>query len=229
MLGWFETQLPPTDVADYIARAAIGEMCWDGGCPRILDPACGSGVFLRAALDLVTLQRPQLNCLEFIEHSLYGIDLNPLAIEMACFVLLHECIRRDAGILEERMAAPWSLWHRIRCNLCVADALTFRLAPAEEGNANLAAKIRATLSKAYMPAASDGLQRQADSALFPQGIALGNAFPPLTRGADIIVGNPPYARIGLRADAASLERCFFRDHRHKAVPYDILMAESLGQ
>ena len=198
----------PSDVADYIARAAIGEICWDGESPRILDPACGSGVFLRAALDLATLQRPQLNCLEFIEHSLYGIDLNPLAIEMACFVLLHECIRRDAGILEDRMAAPWSLWHRIRCNLCVADALTFQLAPAEEGNAGLVAKIRATLSKAYMPSASDGRQRQASSALFPQGIALGDAFPSLARGADIIVGNPPYARIGPRADAASLERRF---------------------
>ena len=198
----------PSDVADYIARVAIGENDWSNAHPRILDPACGSGVFLRAALDLAALQRSQLNCLEFIESSLYGIDVDPLAIAMTCFVLLHECIRRDGQKFSGRIAAPWSLWHRIRCNLCVADALRFQLAPAVDGDADRLFKVRVALSKAYRAPANDGLQPQAEPALFSEGIRLGSAFPLLAQGADVIIGNPPYAKIGLRQDAAFLERRF---------------------
>ena len=198
----------PSDVADYIARSLVGEADWNGESPRILDPACGSGVFLRAVLDLATLQEPRLNCLAFIERSLYGIDVDSLAIEMACFMLLHECIRRERKLHAERIASPWSTWHRIRCNLCTGDALRFRLAQTNGNRAGLLAKVRTQLGKAYMPPSSDSLQQQAETDLFPQGIALGNVFPSLAQGADVIIGNPPYAKIGSRKDAASLERRF---------------------
>ena len=198
----------PSDVADYIAHTAIEEAEWNGEPLGILDPACGSGVFLRSVLDLATLRRPQLNCLEFVERSLYGIDVNPLAIEMACFILLHECIHRNGAIHAGRMISPWSLWHRIRCNLCVADALAFRLAQTEGNRTSLLARVRAALSEAYVSPSSDGLQQQVDTTLFFQGIALGSVFPLLTPGADIIIGNPPYAKIGSREDAASLEQRF---------------------
>ena len=198
----------PSDVADYITRTALAEAGWNGESLLILDPACGSGVFLRAVLDLAISHRPHLNCLEFVERSLHGIDVNPLAIDMACFVLQHECIRRDGKFHAERTTSPWSTWHRIRCNLYTGDALRFRLAQTDRGNIDLLTKTRATLSKAYMPPSSESWQQQKETTLFSQGIPLGSVLPSLTQGADIIVGNPPYAKIGVRKDAADLERQF---------------------
>ena len=82
----------PSDVAEYIAREAIGALGSETKRPTILDPACGSGVFLKAALDLAVDRNPDQDRLDFVENSLYGIDVNPLAIEAAGFVLLHECL-----------------------------------------------------------------------------------------------------------------------------------------
>ena len=77
----------PSDVAEYIARETVGELGDYAEHPHILDPACGSGVFLKAALDLATSQTPGLDRFAFVERCLFGIDINPLAVEAACFVL----------------------------------------------------------------------------------------------------------------------------------------------
>lgn len=196
----------PSDVANYITRATVGELGWSGKTLRILDPACGSGVFLRAALDMAALCIPNLAVFEFVESSLYGIDVDPLAIDMACFVLLHECLR--AGQRNPLRSSPWSMWHRIRCNLFVADALSFHPAPPEEDRSESLCSLRATLDDAYQPPSNDNLYKQAATDLFSRGITLGSVFPSLAQGADVVIGNPPYAGIGPRSDAPFLERKF---------------------
>ena len=198
----------PSDVAEYIAQQAIGALGSGTEPISILDPACGSGVFLKAALDLAAARDPHLDRLDFVERGLYGIDVNPLAVEAACFVLLHECLRANRGGKE---ASPWSLWHRIRCNLRVADALTFELSPSEDSSMALASR-REALNDAWVPPSRDGPVARNASTLFPQATALGSVFPALARGADVIVGNPPYATIGPRADAAALA------HRFRSLP-----------
>ena len=183
----------PSDVAEYIARETIGEFGEGDELPSILDPACGSGVFLKAALDLAVVRNPDLDRFDFVERSLYGIDVNPLAVEAACFVLLHECLYPDQG---RRQAAPWSLWHRIRCNLCAADALTFELAQPRHNGSGALASLRATLDDTYVPPSCNRPDTEVATTLFSRGTALGSVFPALANGADAVIGNPPYAPIG---------------------------------
>ena len=199
----------PSDVAEYIARETIGEFGEGDELPSILDPACGSGVFLKAALDLAVVRNPDLDRFDFVERSLYGIDVNPLAVEAACFVLLHECLYPDQG---RRQAAPWSLWHRIRCNLCAADALTFELAQPRHNGSGALASLRATLDDTYVPPSCNRPDTEVATTLFSRGTALGSVFPALANGADAVIGNPPYAPIGSRNDAADLENRFVSLH-----------------
>ena len=195
----------PSDVAGYITREAVGALDQGIEPPSILDPACGSGVFLKAALDLAVAHNPDQDRFDFVERSLYGIDVNPLAVEAACFVLLHECLDSDHG---RQGVAPWSLWHRIRCNLCVADALTFELATPDDDHSGALASLRTTLDDTYVAPSRNRLDTEAENALFPRGIVLGSVFPTLSQGAGAIIGNPPYATIGHRNDAATLGRRF---------------------
>lgn len=197
----------PSDVAEYIAREALGDADQEAECPRVLDPACGSGVFLKATLDLTRRRRPDLNRPDFAERSLYGIDVSPLAIEAACFVLLHECL--GGGRVAGDGPSPWSRWHRLRCNLCTADALTFEVVPSHQDDSNVLARLRARLDDEYVPPSDDGLASEGATTLFQSDQrALGRMFPALSPGADIVIGNPPYARIGPRSDAAALAQRF---------------------
>ncbi len=195
----------PSDVAEFIVRETLGELGPVTEYPCILDPACGSGVFLKAVLDVARMQTPSLRCSDFAERCLHGIDVNPLAVEAACFVLLHECLRSNP---QRRGASPWSLWHRIRCNLCVADALTFSVTKPTPNRSGVVSDLRKRLVDSYVPPSTERVDTQAATALFSEGRPLGSVFPAISSGADVVIGNPPYARIGSRDDAAALERQF---------------------
>ncbi len=196
----------PADVAEYIVRETLEALPPEVDPPLVLDPACGSGVFLKAVLDLATGRRPGLDRLEFVERRLHGIDIDPLAVDAACFVLLHECLRSPH---RGPAAPPWSQWHRIRCNLHVADALTCRVvAPAGHQADDAAAQtdLRTRLDNCYVePLPPPG---DTPSDLFSRGLPLGDVFPALAEGAHAVIGNPPYAAIGPRDDAAALTQRF---------------------
>ncbi len=195
----------PSDVAEYIARETLGELeQWPEG-PRVLDPACGSGVFLKAMLDVVARRMTNLDRLAFVESCLHGIDVNALAVEAACFVLLHECILAEHHRSD---ASPWSLWHRIRCNLSVADALTFEVVDCDADHVDAVTRVRSQLDDGYVPPAMGELPPADTPALFSQCRPLGHSFPAIAAGADVVIGNPPYARMGQRNDGAALERRF---------------------
>ena len=196
----------PADVAEYIVRETLEAHPPEVDPPLVLDPACGSGVFLKAVLKLAAGRRTGFDRLEFVERHLHGIDIDPLAVDAACFVLLHECLRSP----HRRPApAPWSQWHRIRCNLCVADALTFHRAPPDGDHADDAAALtdlRGRLDGHYVE--PPPAPRDTAAALFSRGLPLANVFPTLADGAHIVIGNPPYAAIGPRDDAAALTQRF---------------------
>ena len=195
----------PSDVADYIAGETLSELEHWPTHPGVLDPSCGSGVFLKAVLDVTARRLPSLDRLAFTESCLHGIDVNPLAVEAACFVLLHECICDEH---HTDRASPWALWHRIRCNLAVADALTFEVARPDGERPEALARVRSQLSAGYAPPAMGEITPPSATAVFSECLPLGQVFPGLAAGADVVIGNPPYARMGRRTDGAALERRF---------------------
>ena len=54
---------------------------------KILDPSCGSGSFLRAAIHRLKEQNPGIQP-EQINNCIYGIDIHPLSVQIAKTTLL---------------------------------------------------------------------------------------------------------------------------------------------
>lgn len=54
---------------------------------KILDPSCGSGSFLRAAVAVIKKANPNLSALE-INNQVYGIDIHPLSVQIAKTTML---------------------------------------------------------------------------------------------------------------------------------------------
>lgn len=117
----------PADVADYMANACVSVL--DGDIPTVLDPACGTGVFLRAALGALRRRYPEKDAASLAANFLFGIDIDPLALEATAFVLL-------ADIWTGASFPPIALWQSLRRNLACMD--TLRIDPAD-GNRSLLA------------------------------------------------------------------------------------------
>ena len=158
----------PTDVAEHIVDAALSHANLELP-PRVLDPALGTGVFLRATLkELLDRCYSADNAIS----CLHGIDIDECAVDMAAFVLLVDFVLASQSPMGE---IAFDSWWQIRSQLLAANSLVVL----------------------------DGLGLE--NRLFqddsrPAGW-LGERF-------DIIVGNPPYARLGRDADLEGLASRF---------------------
>jgi len=104
----------PADVAEYMVREALR----DTPDPKVLDPACGTGVYLVAALDILRARLAEPG-VQIATRRLRGIDISALALDSCAFVLLHRCIEE----LRHGSAPPVVAWRSIRSQLVWADAL----------------------------------------------------------------------------------------------------------
>ncbi|MBR3856977.1 MAG: Eco57I restriction-modification methylase domain-containing protein [Bacteroidaceae bacterium] len=149
----------------------------------ILDPACGSGAFLNAALRFLIDEHHKIDVMEakvtestivypdidkeILEHNLFGVDINEESVEIAQLALWLRTAqpRRKLNTLNEN----------IKCgNSLISD-------PAIAGD------------KAF------DWQKE-----FPQVFAKG--------GFDVVIGNPPYLRVqGLR-ESHNKESIFYEQH-----------------
>lgn len=84
-----------------------------------LDPAHGSGVFLRAVFSA-------LGGSAEAAARIYGIDVDAFAAESAAFVLTAEDLLLNPG-----KAPPWERWHTFRRNLVTGDALLIDVSPLD--------------------------------------------------------------------------------------------------
>ena len=100
----------PSDVVEFMV-AGLAKEKMNG---RWLDPACGTGVFLREVVRLHATR----GRVEYCKRHIYGLDLSPLSTESAAFVLLAECIKD--GPLSER---PFAAWSAIARNLVPTNSL----------------------------------------------------------------------------------------------------------
>lgn len=181
----------PADVADHMAERAFLHAPLSHPL-TVFDPACGTGVFLRAALTALCTAHPTANPLTLAEQSLFGVDVDPWAVDASAYVLLHDILAKR----HRTKRTPKAIWNLLRGNLALADALSI-----DPAGGVVAPEIQGCLP----------LSRGATSSTAGQEvgrIAIDVLFPTMLRGPHIIIGNPPYAPIGNRPDLAELGAIF---------------------
>lgn len=203
----------PSDVAEYMVQHCLAGA---GGIPHkqlCLDPACGTGVFFLALLNAAKNgEATDFDCFEYASRYLYGLDVSGHALDACAFMLLRACWSN----VERRGLSPWHAWHRLRMNLVQADALTVKPWRATDSQSEMKARFTAiakaltTTPSTYVEADSAELGKYEEVfGLFGNpGKCLQDLFPIVDLGFDILVGNPPYAALGKRADTAELAGSF---------------------
>lgn len=168
----------PADVAEYMVDAALANRNPDPQAVRVLDPACGTGVFLRAAFRRLAILGA--DPIQIFHKSLFGIDIDPWAIDGAAYVLVHDFLSTQSQLNDD----PASLWKTIRGNLAVADALTIDASDVW---------IRPTLFSLPGPKTR---------------LTVKYLFPAMGGLPNVIIGNPPYANVNNREDLRELPSVF---------------------
>jgi len=136
---------------------------------KVVDPACGGGTFLIAALDYLGLRLAQIDSdsehpsdmalrearREVLMHCIYGVDLNPLAVELAKISLwLHASVKNHPLTF---------LDHRIKC-----------------GNSLIGAN-KELIADGINPEAFTPLKRQKSTGIKPENRQVANALKKYTR------------------------------------------------
>jgi hypothetical protein len=165
----------PADVANYMVAACLDSLKPDAP-PTIFDPACGTGVFLRAGLSGLRREYPGRKAFSLASECLYGTDIDPWALDATAFVLLADVWSGATS----GAAAPAAIWQRLRRNLVCIDAL--QIDPVKIKSPNV------------------DRNRSDDGRT-----SISRLFPSLKRGPKLIIGNPPYTDLGVRSDLASLK------------------------
>jgi hypothetical protein len=130
----------PSDVAEYIASQVFDSSQSWKGTPNyeelsVLDPACGTGAFLIAALSIFRdrhLSELGRSSLDFVVNHLYGIDKSFQAVQSCVFALLAQCMDdvRDKNI------SPWRAWQALRGNFSVYDSTLLAGKGVNDGNSH---------------------------------------------------------------------------------------------
>lgn len=118
----------PSDVADYMVGFLYSkhrENCLLDPAPTWLDPACGTGVFLLSVLHFEAERdrlSPGKDALDYVRSCCYGLDISPLALQSATYVLVYTA-------LQEKLSSTFSLkdsLYLIGPNLALCDSTKLR-------------------------------------------------------------------------------------------------------
>lgn len=190
----------PADVAGFMAAGVIRHLADDAMPLTVFDPACGSGVFLRAVLSELQRRSPGADVFDLACSCLYGTDIDPWAVNAATFVIFADCARA----VQARGIAPITAWHALRLNLAHVDALRLdpgRAVPHDDPERVARLACRAALRVGDLPDVTGSGARSG-------ALAFQIVFPELAEGARIVIGNPPYANVGAESDLLSLSKRF---------------------
>jgi hypothetical protein len=163
----------PADVAERmlaLVALATGD--------TVIDPTCGTGVFLRHAV-----------MAGVASTDVFGCDVDDAAADAAAFVVLAAALRRG-----EDWTSPWAGWQSVRLNNSTVDALRLARSSAEAATDGAELQhVRDELAAGSVPPPVVGGAAETD---------LVKLSPQLRSGADVLVSNPPYAPIGVDSAAA---------------------------
>jgi hypothetical protein len=185
----------PSDVTEYMVRTVFDS--WLGSGKSLadimcLDPASGSGVFLRCLLNLLS-NSPAFEDAGKLEVAsrLYGFDASWQAIQSCAFTLFFDC----ANDIQQRNLNPWLAWQSIRSNLAMVDSTRIRGvgssdAEASSANAKVRREARTMIARGERPDDPTVGKRVLNTTYTR---FLGDIFGEVERGFSIIVGNPPYS------------------------------------
>ncbi|HEU4677916.1 MAG TPA: N-6 DNA methylase [Terrimicrobiaceae bacterium] len=177
----------PADLARWMAGQVVPERGESWTC---LDPACGSGVFLRAALEYDRTAVP------------FGVDIVPEAAQAAAFVVL-------ASTSEDWVRSPWCGWQSARCRLATLDALQL----VDKTAMDELDRRRRTREAEVLESRLREIQAPPPASESQELRYLGDVFPQLNAGADAFLCNPPYAQFGEAATQRDASRFrVFADH-----------------
>ena len=165
----------PSDVADFMIRSIAPNIT---NVTSWLDPACGTGVFLRSVQRMYVNKAGfgQKERIGFLSSQIYGIDKSALATDLASFVLLSEC-----ALTSSPDVPPFAVWQKIKRNIVCMDAL--RLVPHSERFDLHDSDIQAVTLRDIFPTIGDA-------------------------GFDRIVMNPPYTTIRVDKGLKNIWRSF---------------------
>ena len=175
-IGVFYT---PADVAEYMVRDCLDSIRRNENAPTVFDPACGTGVFLRAALKELRRRHCEMSAISLASECLFGVDIDPWPLDASAFVLLSDVLVDEA----ESQESPVEVWRRLRLNFRCIN--TLQIDPV---NADLVSDETKE---------ENGLR-----------VTLSRLFPQLKSEPTVVVGNPPYAALGEHADLEQLGRVF---------------------
>lgn len=201
----------PSDVADYMVGTASDSLLPSLGPVLSLDTSCGTGVYLVAMLRHAVTKHG-VDPLVYAAEHLHGIDISDRSVESCAFVLLNYCVTSVSA----RGISPWSAWQALRLNLVAADSLKLKVDRHSDYSENRRRRecMRArfltpggdcTKLEKHQPQAEPrqltlfGLDAESDAL-----IDLGRLFPEMSRGCDLLIGNPPYTDLGYRKDLDQL-------------------------
>ena len=132
----------PDDVATYMVMGCLDSIR-DKGLPTVYDPACGTGVFLRATLRELSRRHCDEDMFLLALRCLFGTDIAAWSLNAAAFVLLAEILVCGP----DRGAPPVELWSRLRLNLGHTDTLL--LDPVSPNGSGEDHSMRVSLSKLF--------------------------------------------------------------------------------
>lgn len=177
----------PGDVADFMTEWVVGD-----DDVRVLDPACGTGVFLRSAARRF---KRDLSADDVLAR-LYGVDLDPIAIDAACFVLAATLV--DVA----RDVPPSRLWQLARLNIARGDSISLLLADDGFARSSVARSSQVAGARRLLRAAivrDSELPAAIDPGRGEWSATFSSLFPEAEEGF-AVVGNPPYSPLGQRPD-----------------------------
>jgi hypothetical protein len=190
----------PADVASFMAERVARNLSEETIPLTVFDPACGSGVFLKAILTELKYRHPASDVFDLACSSLYGADIDPWSVNAATLVVLLDCF----GSMKIQGISPIYAWHALRLNFVHIDTLRIdpgRAVPHDDPERIARLTCRAALKS--------GSLLDVEGEEPPSGpVEFQALFPEIAEGARVVIGNPPYAVLGGAYDFLSLSKRF---------------------